>query len=139
MSRAYRHHLPGRIWHLTHRCHQRDFFVKFARDRERYRHWLFEAKERFGLCVLDFAITSNHVHLLVKDTGLGAIPQSMQFVARLIAQEYNQRKAYWEDRYHATAVQAGGHLSGPLALTEKTECITRRSTRTRARKATCAG
>ena len=31
-----------------------------------------------------------------------------------IAQEYNQRKkrrgAFWEDRYHATAVEGGSHL-----------------------------
>jgi hypothetical protein len=30
------------------------------RDRRRYLHWVFEAKKRFGLCVLDYAITSNH-------------------------------------------------------------------------------
>jgi len=54
-------------------------------------------------------VTSNHVHLLVKDTGGEAIAQSMQLIAGRTAQEYNQRKnrhgAFWEDRYHATAVQ----------------------------------
>jgi hypothetical protein len=37
------------------------------RNRRPYLHWLFEAKKRFGLCVLDYMITSDHVHLLVKD------------------------------------------------------------------------
>jgi hypothetical protein len=37
---------------------------------------VFEAKKRFGLCVLNYAVTSNHIHLLVKDTG-----QSMQIIA----------------------------------------------------------
>jgi Flp pilus assembly secretin CpaC len=32
-------------------------------------HWVFEAKKRFGLCVLDYVVTSNHIHHLVKDTG----------------------------------------------------------------------
>jgi putative transposase len=92
MPRANRYHLPGHVWHLTHRCHQREFLLKFARDRDRYRHWLFEARKRFGLCVLDFVITSNHVHLLVKDTAPNVIAQSLQLVAGRTAQEYNQRK-----------------------------------------------
>jgi len=38
----------------------------------------------------------------------------MQLVAGRTAQEYNQRKgrqgAFWEDRYHATAIEADEHL-----------------------------
>jgi hypothetical protein len=34
------------------------------RDRRRYLHWIFEAKKRFGLSVLNYTVTSNHVHLL---------------------------------------------------------------------------
>ena len=78
MPRANRHFLPGYLWHITHRCHQRKFLLKFARDRRRYLHWLFEAKKRFGLCVLDYMITCNHIHLLVKDTGANVIAESMQ-------------------------------------------------------------
>ena len=51
MPRANRHFLPGYIWHITHRCHQKKFLLKFARDRRRYLHWVFEAKKRFGLSV----------------------------------------------------------------------------------------
>jgi REP element-mobilizing transposase RayT len=68
MPRANRHFLPGYVWHLTHRCHHKAFLLKFARDRRRYLHWLFEAKKRFGLSVLNYMVTSNHVHLVVKDT-----------------------------------------------------------------------
>lgn len=61
-------------------------------------------------------VTSNHVHLLVVDDGdRDVIPNSMQLVAGRTGQEYNQRKnrkgAYWEDRYHATAVESGEHLA----------------------------
>ena len=44
-------------------------------------HWLFEAKKRFGLSVLHYMITSNHVHLLIKDTGPNVIADSMQLIA----------------------------------------------------------
>ncbi len=115
MPRANRCFLPGHVWHITHRCHKKEFLLKFARDRQRWLHWLFEAKKRFGLCVLNYVVTSNHVHLLVRDQGDGEIPQSMQLIAGRTGQEYNRRKgrkgAYWEDRYHATAVDTEGYLA----------------------------
>jgi hypothetical protein len=49
MARANRHHLPGYAWHITHRCHKREFLFKFDKDKKRWTHWLFEAKKRFGL------------------------------------------------------------------------------------------
>jgi len=77
--------------------------------------WLFEAKKRYGLIILDFVATSNHVHLLVvDDSERDTIPRSIQLVAGRTGQEYNERKrrkgAFWEDRYHATAVETGEHL-----------------------------
>jgi len=115
MSRAKRHFLPGYAWHITHRCHKREFLLKFDRDRRSWISWLFEAKKRYRLRVLDYMATSNHVHLLVSDNGKrDAIPRSMQLIAGRTAQEFNQRKkrkgAFWEDRYHATAVETNHHL-----------------------------
>jgi putative transposase len=114
MPRANRHFLPGHVWHITHRCHEKNFLLKFARDRRRYLRWVFEAKKRFGLSVLDYMVTSNHIHLLIKDTGPNVIARSMQLIAGRTAQEYNQRKtrqgAFWEDRYHATAIETDQHL-----------------------------
>ncbi len=114
MPRANRYFLPNHLWHLTHRCHERAFLLRFARDRQLYLRWLFEAKKRFGLCVFDYMVTSNHIHLLVKDTAEDVIAKSMQLVAGRTAQDYNRRKgregAFWEDRYHATAVEADDHL-----------------------------
>jgi putative transposase len=115
MARAHRHYIPGHAWHITHRCHKRDFLLKFARDRHRFLQWLFEAKKRYGLVILSYMVTSNHIHLLVYDNGSDAvIPKSIQLIAGRTAQEYNQRKirkgAFWEDRYHATIIQSGEHL-----------------------------
>jgi putative transposase len=114
MPRASRHFLPGHVWHITHRCHQKAFLLKFAQDRQHYLHWLFEAKKRFGLGVLNYTVTSNHIHILVKDTAPEVIARSMQLIAGRTAQDYNQRKArkgaFWEDRYHATAIEGGEHL-----------------------------
>lgn len=114
MPRANRIYCPGLVWHLTHRCHKKSFLLKFGRDRRRWRQWLFEATRRYGLCVLNYIATSNHIHLLIADRGEGEIAASMRLIAGQTAQEYNRRKgrngAFWEDRYHATAVQTGDHL-----------------------------
>ena len=61
-------------------------------------------------------VTSNHIHLLVVDgDNEKTIPRSLQLVEGRVAQEYNYRKhrkgAFWEDRYHATAVESGKHLA----------------------------
>ena len=116
MPRANRHFIPGYIWHITHRCHKREFLLKFSKDRERYLKWLYQARKRYGLKILNYMVTSNHIHLLVADAGdKDVIPNSMQLIAGRSGQEYNQRKkrkgAYWEDRYHATGVESGDHLA----------------------------
>lgn len=114
MVRANRHYLPNQVWHITHRCHQKDFLLKFSKDRKYWLRWLFEAKKRYGLCVLNYTVTSNHIHLLVQDTNNDVIPKSMQLIAGRSAQHYNKRKqrkgAFWQDRYHATAIESDKHL-----------------------------
>ena len=115
MARAKRHYIAGHIWHITHRCHKREFLLKFSKDRRRYLQWLWEAKKRYDLVILNYMVTSNHVHLLLADDGdRMSIPRSIQLVAGRTGQEYNQRKgrkgAFWQDRYHATAVETGRHF-----------------------------
>lgn len=109
MPRASRIYAPGQMFHITHRCHKREFLLKFKQDRERYRYWLYEARKWYGFCVLNYIITSNHIHLLVMSTTEDIIPSAMHLVAGRTAQEYNLRKkrkgAFWEDRYHVSVVE----------------------------------
>ena len=77
--------------------------------------WLFEAKKRFKLHILNYMATSNHIHLLMLEGGKkGAIPKAMQLIAGRTAQEFNRGKgrrgAFWDDRHHATAVETDHHL-----------------------------
>lgn len=108
MPRANRYFLPGHVWHITHRCHKQEFLLKFAQTRQRY-------IQRFGVEILNYAITSNHIHLIVRNRKEGnEIPGLIQLAAGRTAQKYNTRKgrkgAFWEDRYHATAIETGQHL-----------------------------
>jgi len=114
MPRANRYFVSGQVYHLTHRCHDRQFLLKFARDRNAYRMKLREALCRFEVSLLDHCLTSNHVHLVVCATGPEQISRLMQMVAGEFGQSYNRRKqrsgAYWEDRFHSTMIEPGGHL-----------------------------
>jgi len=118
MPRAHRHHLAGYVWYLPHRYRRRQFVLRFVRDRRAWRRWLCAARTRYGLCVLDYATTANSIHPLVRDQGQGDIAASMQLIAGRTAQPFDRRKGgggtFWEDRYHATAVETGAHLARSL-------------------------
>ena len=51
---------------------------------------------------------------MVNDEKKDVISKSIQLIAGRVGREYNQRKnrkgAFWEDRYHATAIKNGDHL-----------------------------
>ena len=64
MPRANRYILPGYVYHLTDRCHDQKFLLKFAKDREQYRRRLREAVREFKVSLLTYNTTCNHVHLV---------------------------------------------------------------------------
>ena len=69
---------------------------------------------------MNYAVTLNHIHLLVfADGRRWVIPRSIQLVASRTAREYNQRKgrsgAFWDDNYHATAIEREEHLHQCMA------------------------
>jgi putative transposase len=114
MPRANRFHQPGMICHLTHRCHDREFLFRFARDRSEYRKRLRNASREFGVSILNYAITSSHCHEIAIESRENGISRMMQTIEGEFASFYNWRKersgAFWEDRYHCTMVENGEHL-----------------------------
>ena len=114
MARANRLRGDGGVFHLTHRCHNRSFLLKFARDRDAYRTRLREELQDFELSLLDYTITCNHAHLLVDSAQRQAVSGFMQAVAGEFARAYNVRKgrmnAFWGDNFNATLVEDGQYL-----------------------------
>jgi putative transposase len=79
---------------------------------------LLEAKSRFNIDILNYIITSNHVHLLVHCNDGSEIEQAIQYVHGRVALRYNKYNkhnkrngAFWSDRYHAVLIESGSHLS----------------------------
>ena len=51
MPRANRYFLPGHIWHITHRCHKKEFLLKFTGDRKSLDSLVVRSKETLrALC-----------------------------------------------------------------------------------------
>jgi len=65
--------------------------------------------------VLDYVCTSDHVHLLAAAKQGPEISNAMRRVHGRMGQWHNgqrrQSGAFWADRYHATRIQSGTHLS----------------------------
>lgn len=102
-------------YHLTHRCQERRFLLRFEADRKNYLYRLREASLKCSISVLDYMITSNHVHLLIFSPDTDTLSSAMQFLQGSAARDYNRRKkregAFWTGRFRPTLIQSGAHLS----------------------------
>ena len=107
---------------MTHRCHNRAFLLKFARDRDAYRAILREQLDNFEVWLLDYCVTSNHVHLLLDTEDRFQISGLIRNAAGEHARAYNRRKrrmnAFWGDNFHATPVEEGRYLWRCLCYVE---------------------
>ena len=112
MPRAHRLRVEGGIFHLTHRCHNRAFLLKFARDRDRYRAGMREALQQFDMSLLDYCLTCNHVHLLVEAQDRLEVSAFMRKVAGEFALDYNKRK----ERLNACGVAFKISLFGAIKI-----------------------
>jgi len=114
MPRANRYILPGHIYHLTHRCHDGSFLLKFAVQRNEYRKRLRPSLKQFDMHLLTYCITSNHTHMLVTAENEKAVSSMMQKLEGEFAGWYNLKKkrrgAFWSGRYHSTMVAGGRYL-----------------------------
>ncbi len=114
MSRRRRGWLNDACYHITHRCHEREFYFKFAKQRDLYRLLMHEAARRYKVKILDYIVTSNHVHLLVKSRHGNEISDFLRLLHGQIAQGFNNNKqregGFWSDRFHSTRIQDGAHL-----------------------------
>jgi len=107
----------GACCHVTQRCINGEYLLKFKCDRRNYIRRLGEGLSLHAVSLLAYVVTSNHSHLLLWSQCSSEIAGLMQYLSGTTAQDYNRRKnrhgAYWGDRYHVTLVQSGNVDPGP--------------------------
>ena len=108
-------------FHVTHRCQERRFLLRFEIDRRNYVERLRQASRKYAVAVLGYVVTSNHVHLLLWTAEADAISAMMQSLQGATARDYNRRKrregAFWRDRYHPTLIENGGPTCSAVCCT----------------------
>ena len=113
MARAKRYYIPGHVWHLTHRCHEKEFLLKFSKDRRRWLQWLYEAKRRYALTILNYMVTSNH---LLIHTPKGNLSRSMRHINGVYTQRFNRAHgldgALFRGRFKSILVDGDEYLLG---------------------------
>ncbi len=119
MPRASDYLLEGYTYHLTQRCHNREFLLRLAKDRDVYREWLRQGVRRHGVSIYGFCITSNLVHVLVHADRVEDVSSLMHLASGATAKRYNLRKgrtgSMWQHPYQCTIVEDGARLINCLA------------------------
>ena len=114
MPRASRYLVEGRTYHLTHRCHDRRFLLKFVAERDAYREWLRVGVRRYKVAVYGYCITCNHTHVIIHAHDVEAVAAVMRLAAGAVGQALNRRKGHegsvWEHPYQCTMIEDGRHL-----------------------------
>ena len=103
------------VWHITQRCYQQQFLLADEVERRRWVYCLYQARRLYGLSVLNYVVTSNHVHLLVQDHGRFSLRASLSAINARTTREFNARSGrrapFWESDHQITAVQTNAHLA----------------------------
>jgi putative transposase len=114
MPRASRYLVEGYTYHLTHRCHDRRFHLRFKAERDAYREWLRVGAERYHVPVYGYCITNTHTHVIAHADTTDGIARMMSLAASAVARQFNDRKAHegsvWEHPYQCTMIEDGPHL-----------------------------
>lgn len=115
MSKGYAPVASGHVWHITQRCYKNQFLLGEEPERRRWLYWLYQAKRQFKLSVLNYVVTSNHVHLLVHDDGSEHHKRAMNMINARTQSEFNRRhgrrEPFWAPTFQATAIQTDAHLA----------------------------
>ena len=56
MLRVNRYFLPGHVWHITHRCHKKEYLLKFSNSRIR------TGVNRFNKAVAKYQVSSTELN-----------------------------------------------------------------------------
>lgn len=115
MVRLARPEIEDCCVHVTHRCQGRRFLLGTDIDRKQYVRRLQEAARRFRTVrVLNYVVTSNHVHLLVWTPRMSDLSEMMKWLQGTSAGDVNRRRrregAFWRGRFHGTLIETGRHL-----------------------------
>jgi putative transposase len=122
MPRSNRYLVAGYTYHLTQRCHNREFYLKRVRERDVYRKWLREGMRRFDVSVYAYTVTHNHTHVVAHADDLESLTGMMHLASGSTANQYNLRTGHsgslWEHPFQCTLIDGREHLMNCLSYVD---------------------
>ncbi|MDR5684491.1 MAG: transposase [Armatimonadota bacterium] len=113
MPRKPRQEVPDGIYHVTARGNRQQRIFRMPDEFAFYLSLLSQARERFGLRVIAYALLPNHLHLLVRRSN-DSLARAMYHVQRTFAvwrnRRYGQTGHLFQDRYFARLCEDEGYL-----------------------------
>ncbi|MFP4028931.1 MAG: transposase [Candidatus Brocadiia bacterium] len=97
MPRANRYMLAGYTYHVTHRCVNSEFLLRYVKDRNAYREWLRLGCERHGVSLFGYCVTSNHVHLIARVDCVESFARTMPVISLRSASLADLNHFAWSD------------------------------------------
>ncbi|WP_445147007.1 transposase [Dyella sp. Tek66A03] len=114
MPRQPRPDLAGVPQHVVQRGNDRQPCFYVADDYRRYLAGLRESAIRYGCMVHAYVLMTNHVHMLVTPSSVGAVSRMMQWLGRqyvgYINGRYRRTGTLWEGRYKSCLVDSECYL-----------------------------
>lgn len=114
MARQPRLDLPGVPLHVIQRGNNRAACFYADGDRRLYLRCLRDAAARHRCAIHAYVLMSNHVHLLVTPSAIGAVAAMMQDVGRRYVRLFNKiherSGTLWEGRYKSSLIDSESYL-----------------------------
>ena len=99
MKRGRIRRIENCCFHVTHRCQERRFLLRFMHDRRNFVKRLKEASNKCKADILDYMVTSNHIHVLLWANEGSTISDVMRYIKGTTGRDFNRRKhregAFW--------------------------------------------
>ena len=107
-------------YHVTQRCQERRFLLRFKKDRKQYLQRLREAAAKYPVSVLDYMVTSNHVHLRVWAERATYVSVAMCYLSGAAAGQWGQTVFSWPTCRRASKLRAHQGCAPGLIRTGRT-------------------
>ncbi|MCH8502678.1 MAG: transposase [Aliidiomarina sp.] len=122
MSRKHRVHHPFLTFHVVQRGTNKQTIFWHQQDANVFLNYLLTDCVRYGAIVHNYAVMSNHFHLLVTQVKRSALSKVMQNVGSryvtFINKKYERVGALFQGRYFASVVQTESYLLNTMRYIE---------------------
>ncbi len=113
MSRPPRFSYMHALHHVTLRCNNREFLFDVA-SFELFFDTLQKTRKKFSLCLYNYCLMTNHVHLLFSVPNDTTLSPAMHWLSTTFSRRFNrtrQRNGHlWEGRFRSTIVEEDSYF-----------------------------